>query len=221
MWPQAIDDMVSLVRRALDVTCSATGLSLLVPVLTAIAAAILLDDGYPVLYRQRRVGKGMREFDLYKFRSMVNGADRQGLLTSYGDSRLTRCGRFLRRWKLDELPQLFNVLKGDMQLVGCRPEVSCYVEQFRREYEQLLIEPPGITDPASLTFRDEERLLSGGDFELQYVRFVLPQKLKVSLEYQSRRTVWSDLRVLLQTVFRVAAPINAKGSLHEVPAARD
>src|SRR5947209_19666707 len=114
------------------------GLLLLWPLFALIAIGVVWDDGTPAFYRQRRVGKGMREFTLYKFRTMVNGAESQGLLTSSADKRLTRSGRFLRKWKLDELPQLLNVMKGDMQLVGCRPEVRRYVEQFRCEDEEPL-----------------------------------------------------------------------------------
>jgi lipopolysaccharide/colanic/teichoic acid biosynthesis glycosyltransferase len=212
---------MALFKRVLELMASALALVILTPLFALISVVIFVDDGRPIFYKQMRIGKHMREFALYKFRTMVNGSDRKGLLTSRGDSRLTPCGRFLRRWKLDELPQLFNVLMGNMQLVGCRPEVPCYVAHFRDEYEELLRQAPGLTDPASLLFRDEERLLVGSDFEQQYVRLVLPQKLKLSLEYQKQRTAWSDLCVLAETLFRIAAPNKTQGSLHGFPAAQD
>ncbi len=212
---------MTLRRHALELMASALALVFLAPLFALISVVILFDDGRPVFYKQMRVSKHMREFALYKFRTMVNGSDRRGLLTSQGDSRLIRSGRFLRKWKLDELPQLFNVLIGDMQWVGCRPEVPCYVAHFHNEYKELLEQAPGITDPASLVFRDEESLLGGSDFEQQYIRFVLPQKLKLSLEYQKQRTTWSDLRVLAETLFRVATPSKSQRSLPGFPAAQD
>ena len=164
-----------------------------------IAAAIKFDDGGPVFYLHDRVGTNFRHFRVCKFRSMVLGADRDGSLTAPQDSRLTRIGRLLRRYKLDELPQLFNVLTGDMQLVGPRPEVDRYVQMFRSQYAVLLQDRPGITDPAALAYRHEERILSASGLEQQYVGEILPAKLKLSLDYQQKRSFWSDLRILLRT----------------------
>lgn len=186
--------------RAFNIVCAATGLLLLVPLFAAIALVIKWDDGGQVFYSQLRVGRGFRQFRLLKFRSMVIGADQEGLLTAPAGRRVTHSGCFLRRYKLDELPQLWNVLKGDMQLVGPRPEVEDYVERFRDQYSLLLSEPPGITDPASLAYRHEEQLFVPGKMEQQYVGEILPSKLKLSLEYQRRRNLFSDLGVLLQTV---------------------
>ena len=186
-------------HRWFDVACAAAALIVLSPLLGLIAAAIKLADGGPVFYSQSRTGKDFRVFQVHKFRSMVAGADRNGLLTASNDPRVTPIGRFLRRSKLDELPQLVNVLAGDMQLVGSRPEAARYVEMFRAEYSVILRERPGITDPASLAFRHEERLLSSADTEEKYVREILPAKLKLSLAYQQRRTFWSDIAVLLRT----------------------
>ena len=132
---------------------------------------------------------------------MTVGADQTGLLTAPADQRVTRCGRWLRRCKLDELPQLWNVLKGEMQLVGPRPEVERYVEQFREQYSVLLSDPPGITDPASLAFRREEQLFVVTEIEHQYVSDILPRKLSLSLEYQRQRSFASDLCILMKTVF--------------------
>jgi lipopolysaccharide/colanic/teichoic acid biosynthesis glycosyltransferase len=180
------------------------GLLLLSPLFLVIAVVIKLDDGGPVFYLQPRVGMSFRVFLLCKFRSMVAGADRKGLLTAPNDDRLTRTGRFLRRHKLDELPQLINVLKGDMQLVGPRPEVERYVELFRPQYEQLLQDRPGITDPASVAYRREEELLVAGRIEEQYVSQILPDKLRLSLDYQRRRNFASDVALLLKTTLNLS-----------------
>jgi lipopolysaccharide/colanic/teichoic acid biosynthesis glycosyltransferase len=189
--------------RVFDFLCSLLGLLSCSPFLGLIALAVKLDDGGPVFYSQDRVGRNFRLFRLHKFRTMTRGADRHGLLTASADSRLTRLGRVLRRYKLDELPQLVNVLKGDMQLVGARPEVERFVQMFRPHYAILLEDRPGITDPASLAYRHEDRILSADRLEQQYISEVLPAKLALSLDYQQRRTFLSDLTILLRTAFRV------------------
>jgi len=189
-----------LLRFAFDWLGAALGLFFLLPVLAVIAAAIKLDDGGTVFYAQARIGKGFRVFRFFKFRTMLPGSDRHSLLTAPADARLTRVGRFLRQYKLDELPQLFNVLKGDMQLVGPRPEVERYLSLFRSEYASLLRERPGITDPASLAYRHEDKILRADGMERQYISIVLPDKLRLSLAYQRRRGFASDLRLLSQTV---------------------
>ena len=186
-------------RRTFDIVCALAGLLFLSPLLCAIAAAIKLDGGGPVFYAQNRVGKGFRQFRLYKFRSMVPGADQHGLLTAPGDVRLTRLGAVLRRYKLDELPQLFNVLRGDMQLVGARPEVEKYVLMFPAQYAVILRDRPGITDPATVANRHEDKLLSAVQIERQYVDEVLPAKLRMSINYHMRRTFMSDVGILLST----------------------
>ena len=188
-------------RHAFDVVAAAVGLIFLSPLLVLIALAIKLDDGGSVFYSQPRVGKDFRLFQLLKFRSMTPGADRFSLLTAPADFRLTRVGRFLRKYKLDELPQLFNVMKGEMQLVGPRPEVERYVYLFRADYAVLLQEPPGITDPASISYRNEEKLFHADQIEEQYVSQILPDKLRISLEYQKQRTIVSDIRIVLETLF--------------------
>jgi len=188
-------------RHAFDLVAAGIGLTFLSPLLALVALAIKLDDGEEVFYSQTRVGKDFRLFHLVKFRSMAPGSDRSGLLTAPGDSRLTRVGRFLRKHKLDELPQLFNVLKGEMQLVGPRPEVERYVSLFRAEYSVLLHDLPGITDPASIAYRNEEQWFHGERIEEQYVSQILPDKLTISLDYQQKRNSLSDIRILLQTLF--------------------
>ena len=196
---------VQKMNRAFNFICAALGLLFLLPLLTVIALLVKCGDGGPVFYAQLRVGKGFRPFRLLKFRSMVVDADKHGLLTAPCDRRLTRPGRLLRKHKLDELPQLWNVLTGDMQLVGVRPEVEPYVAMFREQYTLLLSEPPGITDPASLAYRGEENLFVAGRMEQQYVSEILPQKLRLSMDYQRHRSFFSDLRVLLRTVLNLMA----------------
>jgi lipopolysaccharide/colanic/teichoic acid biosynthesis glycosyltransferase len=191
--------------RVFNIVCSVSGLLALSPLLALIAFAIKWDDAGPIFYSQNRVGRDFKPFQLLKFRSMTVGADHAALLTAPADTRVTRCGHFLRRYKLDELPQLWNVLKGEMQLVGPRPEVEQYVSQFRGQYSVLLSEPPGITDPASLAYRREEQIFVIGQMECQYVSQILPDKLRLSLEYQKRRCLTSDIRILLQTLLKFAA----------------
>jgi lipopolysaccharide/colanic/teichoic acid biosynthesis glycosyltransferase len=180
---------------------AALALPLLSPIFASIAFAIWWEDGGPVFYRQTRAGRNFQPFGLWKFRSMIPDADRTGSLTLANDSRCTRVGKFLRRSKLDELPQLLNVLKGDMRLVGARPELARYVEMFPAEYSLLLRDAPGITDPASVRFFNEDQFLRG---EHQYTSEILPRKLQLSLEYQARRTLFRDLCVLGQTMVRAA-----------------
>lgn len=191
------------INRVFDVLFASVLLVLLLPVFVLIALAIKLDDGGPVIYKQARVGRHFRLFQIYKFRSMAVGAETKGLLTGRDDLRQTQVGRFLRRYKLDELPQLLNVVRGHMQLVGPRPEVERYVSAFRSQYVEVLNERPGLTDPASLAFRDEQQLFASDAAEQQYLNQILPSKLKISLEYQKRRNPWTDLAVLVRTVFAV------------------
>ncbi len=197
----SIPPKTGAINRAFDILCATTGLLLLSPLLCGIALAIKFDDDGPVLYRQVRMGRNLRPFRVFKFRSMVPGADRDGLLTAPGDPRTTRVGRWLRRYKLDELPQLFNVLNGDMQLVGARPEVEKYVQMFRPQYAVILQERPGITDPATLAYRHEDQMFSTTRMEEQYVEEILPAKLKRSLDYQKQRSLLSDVQILLRTLF--------------------
>jgi lipopolysaccharide/colanic/teichoic acid biosynthesis glycosyltransferase len=200
-----------VLQRTIDMICAAGGLLVLFPAFCAIALAIKIDDGGPVFYRHRRVGRGFRQFDLLKFRTMVPQAETLGgQVTVAGDPRVTRRGRFLRKYKLDELPQLINVLKGEMSLVGARPEVQRYVEMFRSEYEAILVDRPGITDPASLAFRHEEEMLWAADTEHLYISEVLPSKLSLSLEYSRRRNVFTDLGIIFSTIVGIAC--NRRGS---------
>ena len=207
-------------RRVFDAVCAAAGLAFLVPIFAIIALAIKLDDGGPVLYSHFRIGKGLRKFRLHKFRSMISSPPESSTITSPQDARVTRVGRFLRRYKLDELPQLVNVLKGEMQLVGARPQVQKFVEIFHEEYEELLHAPPGITDLASLSFRNEERFFHKGSIEEQYITRIMPAKLKMSLKYSRTRTFLSDLGILFRTVLGFQAPSTAWEDTRFDPAAQ-
>ena len=189
-------------KRLFDVVLSACGLTLLSPLLLLIALAIKLADGGGVFYRQWRVGQHGRPFQIWKFRTMVPGADRTGpLVTGHGDTRVTWLGRILRKTKLDELPQLWNVLHGEMSLVGPRPEVSRYVAQYAPEQRRILDLKPGITDLASLHFRNEELLLKNTDHREEfYVRNCIPRKLQLNLEYAAGANLLSDMWIILQTI---------------------
>jgi lipopolysaccharide/colanic/teichoic acid biosynthesis glycosyltransferase len=189
------------IRRLLDFVASLAGLAVLSPLFVLVGVWIKLDTPGPVFYRANRVGRAGRPFRLYKFRSMIADADKRGPgITATGDSRVTSVGRFLRRTKLDELPQLINVLRGDMSLVGPRPEDPRYVALYTPEQRRVLTVRPGITSAASLAYRHEERLLAGEDWEVVYREQVLPAKLALDLAYLERRTLWSDLALILRTV---------------------
>ena len=203
---KAVRSIKHAFRRMFDAVCAAAGLALLAPVFAMVALAIKLDDGGPVLYSHFRVGKGLREFRLFKFRSMVSNPAAGSTVTAPQDARVTRVGHVIRKYKLDELPQLLNVLKGDMQLVGVRPQVERFVVMFHEEYEELLQSAPGITDLATLSFRNEERLFHRGSIEEQYIKRIMPAKLKMSLKYSRRRTFHSDLDILFRTVLGFQSP---------------
>jgi lipopolysaccharide/colanic/teichoic acid biosynthesis glycosyltransferase len=184
----------------LDVSLALLGLVFLWPLLLIFGLLVKLSSPGPMMYRAVRVGRDGRPFHLYKFRSMVVGADLIGPhVTGRDDPRITPVGRFLRRTKLDELPQLFNVLAGDMSWVGPRPEDPIYVAQYSEEQREVLRVRPGITSPATLAHHHEEDLLTGPDWEETYRRVLLPAKLRIEREYLERRTIGGDLSVLWQT----------------------
>ena len=193
-------------RRVFDAVCASAGLAFLAPLFAMMALAIKFDDGGPIFYSQIRVGKGLRKFRLLKFRSMHSNCAEGCLLTPQWDARVTRVGRFLRKYKLDELPQLWNVLRGEMQLVGVRPQVEKFVDIFPDEYGELLQSPPGITDLATLSFRDEERLFHDNSIEEHYIAIILPIKLAIALKYSRTRTFLSDLEILFRTVLGFRSP---------------
>jgi lipopolysaccharide/colanic/teichoic acid biosynthesis glycosyltransferase len=190
-----------MIKRAFDIAVAAVGLVLLSPLLALIAAAIKVGSPGPALFRQERMGIGFRRFMILKFRTMVDAPPGQGRPITVGDDpRITAVGRILRKTKLDELPQLINVLRGEMSLVGPRPEVPRYVELFRPDYEEILHVRPGITDLASLKFRNEAaELAKAGDAEEEYVRRVLPEKIALGKEYIRRSSLLFDLVLLLRT----------------------
>jgi lipopolysaccharide/colanic/teichoic acid biosynthesis glycosyltransferase len=193
-----------MITRIFDILASFIGLLLLSPLFALVALALKLDSAGPVFYRAQRVGRNGVPFRLYKFRSMVVDADKRGPgITATGDARITRVGRFLRRTKIDELPQLINVLKGEMSLVGPRPEDPRYVALYTPEQRRVLAVRPGITSAASLAYRHEEQLLAGEDWETVYRTRVLPDKLAIDLAYLERRTFASDLKLILQTIVAI------------------
>jgi lipopolysaccharide/colanic/teichoic acid biosynthesis glycosyltransferase len=191
-----------VIKRAFDIAVAATGLIALFPVMAVVAVLIKCDSQGPVFFKQRRMGKGFRDFLIYKFRTMKENSELTGGLITIGeDPRITRFGRFLRKTKIDELPQLINVLKGEMSLVGPRPEIPRFVELFRSEYAEILTVRPGITDLASLKYHDESKLMS--QFiapEEEYVRSILPDKIRLAKEYIDRSSMFFDLSLILRTL---------------------
>lgn len=197
--------------RVIDVLASTLGLVLLSPLFFVVAVVIKLSSAGPVFYRAVRVGRDGNPLRLYKFRSMIADADKGGpRITLAGDDRITRVGRFLRKTKLDELPQLINVMSGDMALVGPRPEDPHYVVSYTPQQRQVLSVRPGITSPASLLYHDESALLAGDDYERRYVQEILPRKLAIETEYIARRNVLTDLSIILKTIATVLRPSNGK-----------
>lgn len=192
-------------KRIFDFTTSLIGLIIISPILLFIALFISLESKGGVFYKQKRVGKGNKDFYVYKFRSMILDADKKGLL-SIGkdgkDPRVTKVGYIIRKYKLDELPQLLNVLKGDMSLVGPRPEVRKYVDLYNKEQMQVFNVRPGITDIASIKFRNENDLLSQSpNPEEYYIKEIMPQKLSLNLEYIKTRTFLGDIKLIFKTIF--------------------
>ncbi len=193
-------------KRLFDIVFSLLGLIILSPFLLIIALLIVIDSGKPIFYSQIRVGKNNLDFSMLKFRTMHNDADKKGLLITVGgrDPRITSVGYYLRKFKLDEFPQLINVLIGDMSLVGPRPEVRKYVEHYSEKQMKVFHVKPGITDYASIEFRDENELLEGKENpEEYYLNEIMPIKLSYNLEYIRKRTFWGDLRILILTIFSI------------------
>ena len=192
-------------KRAMDVLLSGAALLVLWPVFLLIALAIKLDDPGPVFYRQVRVGRGGAPFRIFKFRSMVQDADKKGLTITVGrDSRITRVGAFLRKTKLDELAQLLNVLRGEMSFVGPRPEVEEYVALYTPQQRQVLLVRPGITDYASIAYRNENELLAGAaDPRRMYIEEIMPAKLELNMKYLREISPLSDLKLILGTIAAV------------------
>lgn len=192
-------------KRLFDIVFSLLGIILLLPFFLLFTLLIIFTSGFPVLYIQKRVGKGNKDFSLLKFRTMRPGSDQKGLLTvGAKDTRITPIGYFLRKYKIDELPQLFNVLAGSMSFVGPRPEVRKYTEMYNEEQKKVLAVKPGITDYASFVYSNENEILSRAeDPEQQYINKVMPAKLKLNLKYIQEQSLGTDLNIILKTIGRI------------------
>ena len=190
-----------MIKRIFDIVASGCGLIVLSPVFLVLAIWIKLDSKGPVFYRQVRVGRNNKDFRIFKFRSMRVGSDKGSLVTIGGhDPRITRSGYFIRKFKLDEFPQLINVFVGDMSLVGPRPEVRHYVDYWTPEQMHVLDVRPGITDPASIKFRNENELMEQAeDPEKYYIEVIMQEKIKLYLEYVQNAGFWYDIKLIFQT----------------------
>ncbi|WP_207214114.1 sugar transferase [Brumimicrobium glaciale] len=190
-----------MLKRLFDIVSSAIGLLFLSPVFLVVFIWIKLDSKGPVFYKQVRVGKGGKDFKILKFRSMHQDADKGSLITIGGrDPRVTRSGYYIRKYKLDELPQLINVLKGDMSIVGPRPEVRRYVDLYSKEQLRVLTVKPGITDIASIKYRNENELLEKAeDPDKVYIETIMPDKLKYNLEYIDQQSFMFDIKLIFRT----------------------
>ena len=194
-------------KRIFDIVASGFGLIVLSPLFLILAIWIKLDSKGPVFYRQVRVGRGNKDFRIFKFRSMSVGADKGSLVTIGGhDPRVTRSGYFIRKFKFDELPQLINVLVGDMSLVGPRPEVRHYVDYWTPEQMHVLDVRPGITDPASIKFRNENELMEKAeDPEKYYIEVIMQEKIKLYLEYVEKHSFLYDIGLIFKTFWVIVS----------------
>lgn len=192
-------------KRLFDIVASGLGLVILSLLFVIVAIWIKLDSRGPIFYRQVRVGRYNKDFKIFKFRSMRVGADKGSLVTIGGrDPRVTRSGYFIRKFKIDELPQLINVFIGDMSLVGPRPEVRHYVNYWTPEQMHVLDVRPGITDPASIKFRNENELMAQAeDPEHFYINVIMQEKIKLYLEYVNSYSFWGDIRLIFKTFWSI------------------
>ncbi len=193
-----------MLKRSFDIISSLFGLIIIFPFLFIIAVLVLLESKGGIFYFQTRVGKNNLDFKLYKIRTMYKDADKRGLLTvGTRDKRITRVGYYLRKYKLDEFPQLLNILFGDMSFVGPRPEVRKYVDLYTQEQMKVLTVKPGLTDFASLKYYNENEILSKfEDAEKGYIEFVMPDKIKLNMEYIQRKSFMLDIKIIFQTLFK-------------------
>lgn len=198
-----------LLKRFLDFIGSLILLILLSPILIILAILIKIDSKGPVFYRQERVTTNGKIFKIFKFRTMIQDADKRGaLITGKQDSRITRIGNKIRKCRLDELPQLINILKGEMSFVGTRPEVKKYVDMYTDEMKATLLMPAGVTSMASIKFKDEDEIISkqtksGKTVEEAYVNDILPEKMKWNLEYIEKFSILEDIKICIETVIKV------------------
>ena len=192
-------------KRVFDLFISCIGLLLILPILVLFSITIFTFSGLPIFFHQKRTGKNGESFTLYKFRSMYKNADKikDSSITIENDNRITNIGKCIRKWKFDELPTLWNVLKGDMSLVGPRPDVPGYADKLEGEDRRILKLRPGITGLATLKYADEERLLATVDDPIKYNdEVIFPDKVKINLEYLDNWSLWLDIKIIFQTIFR-------------------
>lgn len=202
----------AITKRCLDLVFSVVAIALLSPLILGVAALVKLTSPGPVLYRGLRAGRNGHNFHILKFRTMVVDAEKiGGASTAVDDPRLTRVGRALRKYKLDELPQFFNVLGGSMSLVGPRPQVLSYTEKYQGEERLILNVRPGITDLASLYFSDMDKILGSGDVDAKYATEIEPVKNVLRLRYVKEASLLLDLRILIETAFKLIGVANATG----------
>lgn len=189
----------------MDLSVSVLAIIILIPVFMVVGVWVYLHDGRPIFFSQMRVGKDGKNFKILKFRSMKKGAHLSELqVTAGSDPRITSWGKAMRAFKLDELPQLFNVVKGEMSIVGPRPEVPKYVAFYNKSQKEVLNFRPGITDPASIVFMNEEQILAEAkEPEIEYIKYCMPRKIEINLAYQKQANVFTDFIVLLKTVWKI------------------
>lgn len=194
-----------ILKRIFDIVFSLLFIIIFSPIYIILALAIAIDSGFPIIYKQKRITANGREFHVFKFRTMVKNADKIGILVTVdNDSRITKIGRILRKYRLDELPQIFNVLGGSMSFVGVRPEVEKYVNHYSDEMYATLLLPAGVTSPASIAYKDEAQLLDASDDpDKTYIDEILPEKMKYNLEYIKNFSFFGDVKIMLQTVIEV------------------
>lgn len=193
-------------KRFFDIIFSAILIILLIPIMIILSILITIDSNGGIIYKQKRVTQYGKIFYIYKFRTMVPNADKIGAgVTSANDSRITKIGKFLRKYRLDELPQIFNILKGELSFVGTRPEVPQYVEKYTDEMFATLLLPAGVTSLATIKFKDEDQMLneSDDDVESTYVNKILPLKMKINLEYIKKFNIFYDMKIIFMTIVKV------------------
>ncbi len=199
-----------MVKRAFDILFSLIGIIIILPLLIIISLMILLDSKGGIIYKQARVGRNNISFNLLKLRTMSKGADKGSLLTiGNHDVRITKTGIWLRKYKLDELPQLFNILKGDMSFVGPRPEVSKYVALYNKQQRRVLTVKPGLTDYASVEYMDENQILASvNNPEQYYIEHIIPHKISFNLKYIDENNLWIDIKIILLTIKNIIVKPN-------------
>lgn len=205
-----------MAKRLFDLVSAFAGLVAVSPVFLIVGILVKLEDKGPVFFRQERIGWRGRPFRIWKFRTMVVDAEKMGSLITVGDDpRITRVGSFLRATKIDELPQLINVVVGQMSMVGPRPEVAKYVALYNDEQRKVLDLRPGMTDPASIHFRQESTLLAlDSNPETAYIEYFMPEKIRINLEYTKRRSLWGDIVLVLKTIYCLMPVRNRNRSEH-------